>query len=153
MRGRRVRLGTRTLQFKSCRRFDLNRRKQRERRSGVCCVIAAIWLCAACVVNAGEFFREGFEDSKLLERGWYDGSKFLISDGAKVGKGCIEFAWKEKTTTPESSTGIRRLFEPSESVYLSFYIRLSKGWGWTGRDYHPHLLHFMTTENGKFDGP
>jgi hypothetical protein len=104
-------------------------------------------------VNAGEFFREGFEDSKLLERGWYDGSKFLISDGAKVGKGCIEFAWKENTTIPESSTGIRRLFEPSESVYLSFYIRLSKGWGWTGRDYHPHLLHFMTTENGKFNGP
>jgi len=102
---------------------------------------------------AGELFREGFEDSKLLERGWYDGSVFLISEEAKVGTGAIEFAWKEKTTNPNSSSGVRRLFEPSESVYLRFYLRLSKNWGWTGRNYHPHLTHFMTTENGKFDGP
>jgi hypothetical protein len=38
-------------------------------------------------------------------------------------------------------------------VYLRFHIRLSKDWGWTGRGYHPHLMHFMTTENGRYHGP
>ncbi|MBI2297755.1 MAG: hypothetical protein HYU66_02170 [Armatimonadetes bacterium] len=38
-------------------------------------------------------------------------------------------------------------------VYLRFYQRLSPGWGWTGRNYHPHLIQFMTSENGKWDGP
>jgi len=45
------------------------------------------------------------------------------------------------------------LFEPSEEVWLRFYLKLSKNWGWTGRNYHPHLLHFLTTENPKFHGP
>jgi hypothetical protein len=31
-------------------------------------------------------------------------------------------------------------------VYVRFFLRLSKGWGWTGRSYHPHLMHFLTTE-------
>ena len=106
-----------------------------------------------CSIRAGEIFHEGFEDEGLLRRGFYDGSKFLISPEAKVGKGCLEFAWREKTTNPETSSGMRRLFEPSESVYVKYWIRLSKGWEWTGRNYHPHLMHFMTTENEKFHGP
>ena len=104
--------------------------------------------------KAGLLFREGFEDENLTKRGWYDGDQFTISDREPfAGKGSIEFAWKEKTSTPQGSSGMRRLFEPSESVYLSFHVRLSKDFGWTGRNYHPHLTHFMTTENGKFHGP
>jgi hypothetical protein len=45
------------------------------------------------------------------------------------------------------------LFEPSETVYVRFQNRLSRGWGWTGRTYHPHLMHFLTTENDKYAGP
>ena len=48
---------------------------------------------------------------------------------------------------------MRRLFPPSHSVYLRFHVRLSRGWGWTEKPYHPHLMHFMTTENGKYHGP
>jgi hypothetical protein len=99
-------------------------------------------------------FSEGFEDSRLLQRGWYDGGKFSISErGPFVGKGCIEYHWNAGTTTPANSSGIRHLFERTDAVSLRFYIRLSKGWGWTGRSYHPHLMHFMTTENDKFHGP
>lgn len=54
---------------------------------------------------------------------------------------------------PEVGRGIRHLFEPTDVVYLRFYIRLSKDWGWTGRPYHPHRMHFMTTENDRFRGP
>ncbi len=99
-------------------------------------------------------FSESFEDERLPERGWYDGGKLRIAGtGAFAGKGCIEYHWAEGGTTPESSTGMRHLFEPSETVYLKCHIRLSKNWGWTGRAYHPHLMHFMTTENAKFHGP
>jgi hypothetical protein len=98
-------------------------------------------------------FREGFDDDRLLQRGWYDGQRFTISRGAFAGSGCLEFHWAISTTSPDSSSGIRRLFEPSDTVYLRFHIRLSKGWAWSGRPYHPHLMHFMTTENGKYHGP
>jgi hypothetical protein len=99
-------------------------------------------------------FRESFDDADLLKRGFYDGSKFTISEtDPAAGKGCLEFAWKAKGTTPANSTGVRRLFEPSEVIYLRCYLKLQKDWGWSGRNYHPHLMHFMTTENGQWHGP
>lgn len=103
---------------------------------------------------AGVLFHEGFDDPQLLQRGWYDGRRFTISDRQPVaGKGCIEYAWEAGGTTPSGSSGVRRLFEPSPTVYLRFHLRLSPNWGWTGQPYHPHLMHFLTTENGKFTGP
>jgi len=99
-------------------------------------------------------FRESFDDDRLLERGWYDGRTFKISgQGTYAGSGCIEYHWKPDTTSPDSSSGVRHLFAPTDTVLLRFYIKLSKGWGWTGRSYHPHLSHFMTTENSAYHGP
>ena len=99
-------------------------------------------------------FREGFDNPRLLQREWYDGSLFTISDKQPYfGAGCIEYSWKAGTTTPFNSSGLRHLFEATETVHLRFYIKLSKGWSWTDRTYHPHLMLFMTTANDKFRGP
>lgn len=104
--------------------------------------------------TAGLLFRENFDDFQLLRRGWYDGNRFRISRARPFsGSGCLEYAWRTRGRVPSSSSGIRRLFQPTDTVYLRFRIRLSKNWGWSGRPYHPHLVHFMTTENGKFHGP
>lgn len=104
--------------------------------------------------SAAVLFSESFDDSQLLKRKWYDGDRFTIAEaGPFAGKGSLEYAWKAKATNPTSSSGIRRIFEATDSVALRYYIRLSKGWGWTERDYHPHLMLFMTTENGPYHGP
>jgi len=114
----------------------------------------------ATVVSAGDdnieglFFSENYEDSDLHSRDWYDGGKFEITKkNPYAGKGCIEYRWKAKTTSPVSSSGSRHPIEPTEVVYLRFYIRLSEGWGWSGRSYHPHMMHFLTTENSAYHGP
>lgn len=102
----------------------------------------------------GALFRETFNDSGLVKRGWYDGTTFAIStEGAFAGNGCIAYEWKRGATVPSSTSALRRLFEPSDTIYLRFYIKLSRGWGWSGRSYHPHLMQFMTTENDKYRGP
>ncbi len=130
-------------------------------RAAVCAVCVAAICCRAEPATAQPpaaeklvpLFSESFDDSQLLKRGWYDGNRFSIAAGGRAGKGCLLYHWKEKSSSPESSSGIRRLFEPTETVALRCYIKLSKGWGWTGRGYHPHLMHFMTTENEKYAGP
>ena len=38
-------------------------------------------------------------------------------------------------------------------VYLPFSLKLSPNWEWTNKNYGPHLLHFVTTENNRFLGP
>jgi hypothetical protein len=99
------------------------------------------------------FFHESFEDSDLAARNWYDGSRFRIVGGVLAGKGCIEYEWTEGQSKVQGSSAVRHLFEPSEEVSLRFYLKLSQGWGWSGRNYHPHLTHFLTTENSKWHGP
>jgi len=102
----------------------------------------------------GLFFSESYEDTDLHSRGWYDGSKFKITEkDTYAGKGCIEYRWQDGGTSPVSSSGSRHLIEPTEVVYLRFYIRLSEGFGWSGRSYHPHMMHFLTTENSAYHGP
>jgi predicted amidohydrolase len=102
----------------------------------------------------GALFREGFDDDRLPGRGWYDGRAFVIDrQGVRAGDGCIAYHWKDCATMPEGSSALRRQFEPTDTVYVRFFLRLSKGWSWTGRPYHPHLMHFMTTEDGKYHGP
>jgi hypothetical protein len=48
---------------------------------------------------------------------------------------------------------VRHLFDPTDIVYLRFYLKLSPNWSWTNKPYGPHLLHFMTTENDNYHGP
>jgi hypothetical protein len=120
--------------------------------------IAAAALSAIFLIGAQAaspiLFSETFEDSRLTERGWYDGERFTISrDRPRSGAGALEYAWMAGATNPFNSSGVRRLFEPSDTIYLRFHLRLSRGWKWTGRGYHPHLMLFMTTENDRFRGP
>lgn len=99
------------------------------------------------------FFEESFDDPRLPDRGWYDGRTFAITaEGARSGS-CLEYHWEPGTTTPARSSTARRLFGPTESVYVRFAIRLSPGWAWSGRPYHPHLINILTTESGRFQGP
>ncbi len=123
--------------------------------------LGLLFLMGLCVSGAeaaeetpGLLFSESFEDANLLQRGWYDGSKFkIVEKGAYAGKGCIEYHWEANTTSPATSSGVRHLFESTDTVHLRYYIRLSPNWGWSGRSYHPHMTHFMTTENPAYHGP
>ena len=118
---------------------------------------------AICVVLgntiAGEsksgstLFRESFDDAKLKNRKWYDMTRIRIVGDAVAGKGCIEYDWPDKNSKGAASSGMRRLFMPTDEIYICFYLKLSRGWGWTGRNYHPHLTYFMTTENSQWHGP
>jgi hypothetical protein len=97
--------------------------------------------------------RESFDDPGLGRRGWYDGLTFAISPSAAFGGGCIEYHWKPGNTTPDKSSALRRLFPPTDTAHIRFFIKLSRGWEWSGRPYHPHLMHLLTTENERYQGP
>ena len=81
----------------------------------------------------GVLFREGFENAGLHGRGWYDGGRFRIAKGAFTGQGCLEYEWTSRRSKVSGSSVSRHLFEPSEEIYVRFYLKLSKGWGWSGR--------------------
>ncbi len=102
---------------------------------------------------SGVLFSEGFEDANLMKRNWYDGGQFRIVGNVRAGKGAIEYQWNEGSSKVQGSSPVRRLFEATDEVSVRFYLKLSKGWGWSGQNFHPHLTHFLTTENTKWHGP
>lgn len=108
---------------------------------------------AAPVKGDGVLFRESFEDANLAKRDWYDTTRYRIVGNAAAGKGCVEYEWTDRTGKTVGSEAARHLFDPTDEIYVRFYLKLSAGWGWTGRGYHPHLTHFLTTENDQFAGP
>jgi len=86
-------------------------------------------------------FAEGFEDTKLASRGWYDGDRFTLNDDAVAGLHSISYQFAKGKLTPSDSSGVRHSVEPTEVVYLRFYLKLSPNWSWTNKPYGPHLLH------------
>jgi hypothetical protein len=97
--------------------------------------------------------KEKFDDEKLKSRGWYDGTSSRISGNTVLGTGCIEYEWINDDQKVQGSSAKRHLISPVEEVYIRFYLRLSKDWQWTGVNWHPHLTHFLTTENSEYHGP
>ena len=112
---------------------------------------------AICSIAAGEepriLFRETFDDDKVVARKWYDGNGVRIAGDAHAGTGCIEYEWTDTKSGTKGSSPLRHLFEPTDRIYVRFHLKLSKGWGWSGREYHPHLINILTTENGPWHGP
>ncbi|WP_298868578.1 hypothetical protein [uncultured Gimesia sp.] len=92
-------------------------------------------------MSAEMLFSESFEDTNLNQRKWYDGKKFRIVGDAWAGRGCIEYGWLDGGSQPTVSSGVRRSIEPTDEVWLRFHLKLSKDWGWTGRNYHPFHDH------------
>jgi hypothetical protein len=113
----------------------------------------AACACAIAAAEENVIFSESFDDGSLADRQWYDGSQFRIVGGARAGVGCLEYEWASGDSQAIGSSGVRRLFEPTGEIYIRFYLKLSKGWGWTHRNYHPHLINILTTENSKWHGP
>ena len=98
--------------------------------------------------------QEGFEDASLAGRGWYDNTSPLLSTAEHVAGSArsIEYRFTQGATMPTTGSALRRKFTPSDSVYLSYYVKYSTSWVGSQRPYHPHEFHFLTTLDGDWSG-
>ncbi|MBW7997867.1 MAG: hypothetical protein FVQ81_15120 [Candidatus Glassbacteria bacterium] len=103
--------------------------------------------------DAQLLFAEDFEDDNYEARGWYDNPQIeTTAEMAKTGERSCIWHWKQDAILPGGKGGRVKL-EPTGSVTLSFRIKHSDNWQWTGRGYHPHEFLFMTTEDPPTLGP
>ena len=105
--------------------------------------------------NLASLFCELFENNCWMSRGWYDGPNMQITSNEHIpgsNKSCVWHWDKAGDIKPEGS-GARILFKPVTSVTLSYFIKHSPNWTWTGVNWHPHELYFMTTEDDSLTGP
>ncbi len=100
-------------------------------------------------------FEERFEDTDWRSRGWYDGPRMRITADEHIpgsGHSCV-WHWKKAGDISPEGGSARVLIEPVEEVTLSFSMKHSADWQWTGVEWHPHEFHFITTADDSLVGP
>lgn len=100
-------------------------------------------------------FEELFEDTNWAARGWYDGPNMRITADEHIpgSKHSCVWHWRKKGDVGPEGRGARVRLEPVTNVILSFHIKHSADWRWTGVDWHPHEFHFVTDVDPPFIGP
>lgn len=100
-------------------------------------------------------FVEMFDDDQVESRRWYDNTCVVISKKEHIpgSTGSAEFHWAKGATAPESGGAMRKLFTPSDAVYVDFWVKYSSGYIGSDQPYHPHEFLLLTTENDSFAGP
>lgn len=105
---------------------------------------------------AGTLFQEDFEDTNFPSRGWYDGTyktNAITASQHYSGTHAYECHFTAGATTCAGGDPRRMLFTATESVYVSYWMKLSSNWVGSGTTYHPHIIMLMTDQNGTYDGP
>jgi hypothetical protein len=125
----------------------------------------AVALCLAVQLLAGSplaaaeiiLFDEPFEDTNWKSRGWYDGPRMVITPNEHVEGSTAACVWhwasKGAIGPAGGSGGARVLFTPVDDVTLSFHIKHSDNWEWTGVPWHPHEFQFVTDVDDIYVGP
>jgi hypothetical protein len=100
-------------------------------------------------------FEEDFENSNIASRGWYDNTSVQLSTTEHI-SGSVssaQYRFLAGATTPTSGGSQRHKFTPSNSFYLSYYVKYSTNWVGSAQAYHPHEFYALSTLDGDWDGP
>jgi len=85
-------------------------------------------------------FSESFDNNSFSSRGWYDNpAQGTVVSGGQSGNS-LQWAWSQGATTPTNGASMRKKFTPTDSLYVSFYVKFQSGWRGSQKAYHPHLI-------------
>jgi uncharacterized protein YjdB len=100
-------------------------------------------------------FQENFEDANLASRGWYDNTGAVLSTTEHItgSNSSAQYRFLAGATAPTSGNAQRHKFTPTNSFYLSYYVKYSTNWVGSNQLYHPHEFYAMSTLDGDWDGP
>ncbi len=122
--------------------------------SGVAGHAAVIVAIPAPPPPGDVLFQEDFENTQFSSRGWYDNTSMTITTAeSHSGTHALQVHFTQGATAPTYGGASRHLLTPTGTVYLSYWVKYSTNWIGSGKNYHPHEFHFVTTEDNQYVGP
>ena len=118
-------------------------------------IFATLLLGLANQAGAGTLFQENFEDGNFSARGWYDNTTPRLSSIEHIANSTksLEFHFAKGAVLPDNGSTMRRQFQNSDSVYISYYVKYSSNWVGSGVSYHPHEFYLLTNKDTAWTGP
>jgi hypothetical protein len=91
----------------------------------------------------------------MASRGWYDNTNVLLNTTEHVpgSTASAQYRFTAGASNPTSGSAQRHKFTPSNSLYISYYVKYSTNYVGSGQDYHPHEFYAMSNLDGDYDGP
>ena len=123
-------------------------------------LLVFLWVGVLAQIGASTatevlLFEELFEDTNWASRGWYDGPHMEITAAEHIdgsGHSCA-WRWQESGAIGPTGGSARLHLPPVDNVILSFHIKHSADWSWTGVPWHPHEFSFITNVDDQYVGP
>lgn len=103
---------------------------------------------------AGLLFEENFEDGNFSQRGWYDNISPVLSSSETTPESTrsLELHFPSGATKPVSGGAMRKKFDETDSVYISYNVKYSDNWQGSNRSYHPHEFNLLTNKDTDWSG-
>lgn len=99
------------------------------------------------------YFNEGFDDTNVRSRSWFDGSTFNIDRAVRyAGTGSLNWTWTTGDVSPATTYTLRKDFTATDSLYVSFYWRFNSDWIGSGLGYHPHMIYILSDLDDNWGG-
>ncbi len=97
---------------------------------------------------------EDFEDTDFGARGWYDSRSPIITTDEHIpgSASALELRFLVDAQNVTGSVG-RHLFDETDVVVFSYWVKYSDNWVGSERFAHPHEFYFLTNKDGPFVGP
>ena len=95
---------------------------------------------------------ESFSDNNWSSRGWYDGTNSSgVTSGGYSGS-ALRWNWNNGSSRPDGFSVLRRPFTATDEFLIEYYVKYEAGWQGSGLNWHPHLIHVMSTDDGVWQG-
>lgn len=116
----------------------------------LCCLV---FLRAVCFGDT-TLFQETFENADFSSRGWYDGASVSITTTEHIpgSTASAVFHWLPGAPSPVNSQTLRRKLTPTNSVYVSYWVKYSANYVGSGKPYHPHEFYLLTNLSPDYSG-
>lgn len=113
------------------------------------------------ISNGTILLQESFEDANLAGRGWYDGVPTGVIDNTQHAPvsgstASLKVIWGLGAVLPTSGNGyfsMRHKFTPTDSVYLSYWIKHTTNWAGVVAPEGPHMFELLTTADTDYGPP
>jgi hypothetical protein len=98
-------------------------------------------------------FQEGFDDTNFSQRGWYDGGTTGITSSGCYSGSCAQFTFASGASTPSApyAGAMRMQFTPTNSVYMSYWIKYASNWKEQTGNFH-HEIYLLTNQDAAYSG-
>jgi len=115
-------------------------------------LVLGLSLCflPAYAATANLLFEEKFENANVASRGWYDNTTVSLSTTEHIpgSSASLEYRWMLSSTAPINGGSARHLFTPTDSVYVSYWLKYSANWvGQNQVSFGHHEFYLLTDKD------